>query len=300
MGFNEGRFLAGIDRRRKEERIAHEKEMRHGLEVSPAILRLHQKFKRDVFSNSAYTVQSPEFFSVYGEEAVKNDMRDVLRLKTKMTAEETPEIKKMKILSETFEGLVLVNVKENKWFGEDATFFKTSQYDDLKNKTDMYGEWFDPKEGSRVLALAIDLTFSGMKGASKLDHIRAEIDRGELGKIRYFKDARGDIKGTRYNVPRIVLGVGARELADLASLSMRNQTERLANHPVRDMLIREMATQLSGMERYATKNGKHEVARAYQQSLAAVEPLVARINRSRFNSSDPVLTTIEARMKTFE
>lgn len=298
MGFNEGRFLAGIDQRRKEERIQNEQNLRHGLELPPVITKLHERLRKEIFNNPEYAVQAPEFFSVYGEETVKQEMREVLALRKKFEAKETPERKKAKILSETFEGIVLLNAQQNNWFG-DAKFFKTSSYDDLKNKTDMFGEWYDPQEGSRVLALAIDLTFSRGAGENKLNVIKSAIDSGQMGSIRYFKDARGDYKGMRFNVPRIVLGVGSRELAELASLTLLNKRDQLKNHPARAMLIQEMHTELIGMEHYASRTGKTEVARAYQQALAAVGPLYNEISGRATVSDDPVLQTIEARMKAF-
>jgi hypothetical protein len=225
-------------------------------------------------------------------------MREVLRLRAEFKKSETPELEKAHKLAEVFEGLVLVNAKQNKWFGN-AVLYKTSAYDDLKNKTDMYGEWRDEKDRAHVLALAVDLTFSQQGGANKLDHIKRSIERGELGRIKYFKDGTGNVLGTRMNVPRVVVGVGSRELAEIASLWLLNKHQQLAEHPVRDMLIHEMYTQLSGMEQYAKKIGQGVVAQAYADALSVVEPLHRANNERIRQATDPVLRTIEDKMKGF-
>src|SRR5581483_2812876 len=125
----EDRLIAGIDRKKQEGRKAHAQELWSGVEVPPDIAKAHERMKAEIFSNRAYAVQAPEFIDVYGEEKVKQDMRKVLELKKKFEARETPETRRAKILSEVFEGLVLIGAREGKWFGE-ANFLKTSSYDD--------------------------------------------------------------------------------------------------------------------------------------------------------------------------
>src|SRR5690349_18372969 len=75
----EGAFLSGIDRRREQERREKQKELRSALDVPPIISKVHERLRKEVFTNPDYTVQAPEFFDVYGRETVEQDMREVLR-----------------------------------------------------------------------------------------------------------------------------------------------------------------------------------------------------------------------------
>lgn len=291
---HEDRLIHNLDKKRESQRTQEASKLRPGLELPSSVKKAHERLKATIFSNPEYAVQAPEFSSLYGREGIMRDMQEVILLRKKFEQSETPETRRAKILSEVFEGLVLVNAKDHKWFG-DGVFYKTSAYDDLKNKTDMYGEWISESGGSRVLALAVDLTFSSAGSEDKLSQIVREIDRGEMRQIRYFKDSLGDFKGTRYNVPRIVLGVGTKELAELSNLWINNKTDRLSNHHVKTILITEMYTQISALAAYAERKGKTEVERAYRQALSAIEPLYRDLQNvaelGEFEK-DPVLTRI--------
>ena len=193
-------------------------------------------------------------------------------LKAKFESRDTPEKKKLKRIADIFEAIVLTQSESSKWFG-DASTLKTSAYDDYINKVDMIAEWFTPKEGSRVLALAVDVTFSAESVQEKLRAIKSEIDSGKLGSIKYFKDKRGDFMGIRNNVPRIVIGVSESVVEDLADLWVREEHTALDEHPVQILFLDEMLGQLTFMHDYALKRGNATAALAYEQVLGTVRPI---------------------------
>lgn len=268
----EDHILRKVDDDRRRERRAHQDALHTRLELPPVIKEAHDRAKREIFSNREYAVQAPEFTKVYGEDNVRNDMAEVYRLKNIFKKQETPEKKNSQIQAEVLEGILLMHSELSNWLG-DAHTMKTSLYDDYKNKTDMFAEWYSPEEGSRVLALGVDATFSRMAVENKLHQIKREIDAGELGKIRYFKDSRGDFMGTRNNVPRVIIGVRPQAVEELATLWMNNDNKALAAHPVQHLIVSEIHTQLSAMLVYAKKRSMVEPARAYQQALNVVEKL---------------------------
>ncbi len=148
----------------------------------------------------------------------------------------------------------------------------------------MIAEWFTPADGSRLLALAVDVTFGTVSIEKKLAAIKAEINKGKLGSIKYFKDERGDFIGTRNNVPRTVIGVSESVVEDLAHLWIRGRNKDLSQHPIQHLFLNEIEMQLTAMHDYAVKQGKSDAVLAYRQALGIVRPLHA--NKRRFKSDE--------------
>ncbi len=268
----EDTFLDKVDRDRRRERRVHQEALNMRIELPPIIKAAHVRVKNEVFSNKEYAVQAPEFVGIYGEQNVRNDMAEVLRLKNLFRKEQTPEQKNSQIQAEVLEGIMLMHSELSNWLG-DAHTMKTSLYDDYKNKTDMFAEWYSHEMGSRVLALGIDVTFSRLAVENKLFQIKREIDAGELGKIRYFKDTRGDFMGTRNNIPRVIIGVRPQAVEELATLWMNNNNKVLASHPIQRIIVDEIHTQLIAMLAYAERRSKDAPVRAYKQALSIIENL---------------------------
>jgi len=288
-----------MDSERRQEKRQHQEALHMRTELPKVITEAHVRAQKEIFSNKDYAVQATEFFNVYGEDSVKKDMMEVLRLRKIFTQEETLEKKHSKMQAEVLEGILLMHSELSNWLG-DARTLKASLYDDYKNKTDMFSEWFSAEEGSRVLALGVDVTFSRMSVDNKLHQIKREIDAGELGKIRYFKDMQGDFMGTRNNVPRTIIGIRPQAVEELASLWMKNDNKALASHPIQRIIIEEIHQQLSAMLAYAEKHGKEDPARAYQQALLTIGKLREEKEHIPLGSyaDDPVANQIATGSKT--
>lgn len=260
----------------------------------------HEKAEREVLNNPDYVIQESDFESVYGSEIVTADKALGDRLKHDFEARNTPDQKRMKQIADTFEAIVLMQAELSEWFGN-ATTLKTSKYDDYKNKIDMIAEWFTPRDGSRLLALAVDVTFGAKTIEEKLHKIKTEIDGGKnLGSIKYFKDARGDFMGTRNNVPRTIIGVSEPEVEELAVLWTQDKKKELGAHPIQRLFTEQIQSQLKAMHEYALKRGNDQAALAYEQALNTIRPIHASKFkfRSEAFSTDPVAREIEFHTKT--
>lgn len=245
------------------------------LELSPLMRMAHEKAEKTVLSNDDYVIKERAFVPIYGEENVAADIAETERLSKLFARNETVQTKHSHMIAEVFEAIMLMHAELSSWLG-DAHTLKTSKFDDYKNKTDLIAEWYSPEDGSRVLALAVDVTFGTSNIAKKLENIKKEIDSGTLGSLRYFKDVRGDFMGTRNNIPRTVIGISAPIVEELASMWLKNENKKLAEHPVQRLLIEEIMNQLEKMHAYAERSGKTNVADAYQQAMKILKPLRAR------------------------
>jgi len=278
-----------------EDRLIHaiDKKRERRIELSPVIEKAHEKARVEVLTNPEYVIQETDFASVYGETSVQADINEADRLEREVFTGGSAADENAKKIAETLEAIVLMQSEMSEWLGSAQTL-KTARFDDYKNKVDMLAEWYSPEDGSRVLALAVDVTFGTGTAEKKLGAIKREIDAGKLGSVRYFKDSRGDFMGTRNNVPRTVIGVSQPKVAELAQLWLDNKQKQLGVHPIQSLFADEIEAQLSAMHAYAKRKGKGEVAAAYEQALAAIRPLKAAkaAFASKEMQEDPVAESI--------
>lgn len=280
MGF-EDYLLNKIDRNRANRE-----------ELSPLMTRAHEK-ARAMLDNPDYSIQEEEFKTVYGNASVLQDLGVANRLEQKFKQEETIESKNTKKIAETLEAIMLEQSEQSNWLGNAHTL-KASRFDDYVNKVDMIAEWSTAQEGSRILALGVDVTFGTTGVKKKLEAIHAEIMTGKLGTIRYFKDMKGDFMGSRLNVPRAIVGVSAPVVEELAGQWMRGEKKNMGKHPIQHLMIEQLCAQLESMRTFAKSQMKHGVERAYDDTLAILKPL--RVQKAQFRDSrlmlDPVAEEI--------
>lgn len=262
----------------EEERERFEAE-RRGEVLPKSIEAAHRKASKEVFTNPDYAIQATRFIKTetnpgapYSHTDVENDMLEVLQLRKTFQKRETIESRNAKKMAEVFEAVMLVYSELGNWLG-DAQTLRTSSYDDYKNGTDMVAEWSSKEEGTRVLALAVDITFSTLKLQKKLERIKKEVDNDSLGTLRYFKDVHGDFMGTRNNVPRVVIGVSARVVEELSRLWIANDTKKLSAHAVQRLIVEEIRQQVTSIVAYAREHNKQNAVRAYEQLSSVIEKL---------------------------
>jgi len=270
MGY-EDFLIRGIDKERNR------------TELSPVMKEASRK-AHEIFADPEYVIQESDFEEMYGKEVVAKDIETVDKIELGFKSRSTPEGDKMKAIADVFEAIVLMQSELNEWFGENARTLKTARYDDYINKVDMLAEWFTPSDGSRILALAVDVTFGTKSIQHKLQAIKEEIDNDKLGSIKYFKDDRGDFMGMRSNVPRTVIGVSESMVEELASLWTQRKNKDLSTHSVQWLFMSEIEFQLAAMHEYASKQGKLNVIPAYEQALGTIRNILA--NKQEFYSKE--------------
>lgn len=280
MAGPEDRLNANLDRARERRE-----------ELSPIMKQAHEK-ALGVFRNPAYAVQMEDFKDVYMGQ-VPEDMRKVRMKKQEFTARENPRQAVEKVIADILEAIILSESELSNWLG-DATTMKAADYDDLFNGIDILAEWRPEGEGTSVLGLAIDVTFGYTTSQAKLENIRNEVDAGEGGKAKYFQDSLGEFRGTRRNMPRVVLGVSKDRVEELAALWVRGDKKALGAHPIQRILLEEMHMQLRAIHEYAKNRGQKQVANSYLQGLRIVAKLLEEKRAVRLGDAahDPVYEEI--------
>lgn len=260
----EDTLIRNLDRKRASERLDKR---------SSYIEQAHLRAK-EMLSKSENAIQAPEFFDLYGQEKVVEDMLKVKSKQIAFRANKTPEEFETDKVAEVFEAILLEQAELSDWLGGNVTMLKTSLYDDYFHGTDMIAEWHEENREPNILGLAVDVTF-GLRGIEKkLKTLKSEVDRGQLGKIKYYRNAEGSIRGERTRVPHVVIGASKFAVDGLARLWMAKDKKGLAVHPIQRIITEEIYVQLRSIQAYAASHGQRDAAQAYQRSLAIIEPLV--------------------------
>jgi hypothetical protein len=257
----EDSLLRNIDRKRKSEK----------LDAGAQYIDAAEKRAKLILQKPEYAIQAPDFFDLYGKESVMKDMWEVKRKQDNIKQEDSPVSAEDAKLAGIFEAITLEHAELSNWLGEDVAMLKTSLYDDYFNGIDLIAEWQQEGRESHVLALAVDITFGAKTVERKLEHIRRDIDKGELGQIKYFKSSDGSFRGERSGSARVVVGVTRGVVQELARLWVSNDKKALGSHPIQRVLVEEIDAQLRAMQKYALGRGQGAVADAYGRSLSIIE-----------------------------
>jgi len=248
-------------------------------ETIPTVIKAAHVRANEILNNPDYAIQAPAFIrngdkGVYPLDEVKGDMIEVKRLLDLFESKATPYEKVTEMFAQVLEAIVLEQSELGNWLGDGVTTLKTSRFDDIKNGVDMLAEWSSGLgESSHILGLAVDVTFGKFSAEEKLSKIRDEIDRDSLRPIKYFRDAKGSFMGTRFHVPRVIVGIDQEHLTQLASLWNARDNKALAHHPVQKILITEMLTQSRAMLAYAQSKGSEKAAQSYAEIVFVLETL---------------------------
>ena len=89
------------------------------------------------------------------------------------------------------------------------------------------------------MALAIDETFSHDVD-EKFKRIKEEIKRGELTQIKYFISERLNIRGELSKIPRVVIGIDAKQQKEIGELWLEKNNKDLAKHSTQFIILEEI------------------------------------------------------------
>jgi hypothetical protein len=222
-------------------------------------------------------VDLEDFDGFYPEAKLQADREYVLERKSvqdipapSFLREELARIEKAKKMSEITEAMIVDPKVIRAWYGFkdaegkvicDVSATGTTELDDYANGLDAVWEMKHATEGYSNLALAVDVTFAA-EFKDKLQYIKGDIEKGNLAKIEYFMPKWGDMKGEATQIPRVVIGVDAKNLCEVAPIWSRFDERRteMEAHPMQKLILEEILYQLPVYEKYARKIGEIAVA----------------------------------------
>lgn len=231
-------------------------------------------------ANLAIKEDDPDFVDLYGEDEIKHDLTYVAKREKKFAEEEegSAGILKNKRLAKVLESIIFDQGELSNWFGEQALTIKTSRYDDIANGVDMVIEFADPAEHAGEsfdrLGLAIDISFRN-DVSGKFDHIKDEIDSGELTEVKYFKSERSRAQHLEH-LPRVIIDCAPETIEELVKFWVTKDHRRLAYHPIQVQMLHEISEQLKVLGTYARLVAKRDnIADTYEYLRTIIDPLLA-------------------------
>ena len=170
-----------------------------------------------------------------------------------------------------FEAIIHDMIDMNGWLGDNATAKKASLYDDLVNGIDEIVEFMESDTSATThLALGVDITF-GTDVINKLDKIKDQIEKGDLGVIKYLltDTYRGEMK----NVPKAVIGCDMKNLNEITKFWLEGKKKVLAQHRAKFMILDQIMMQLNNFAQYAEKVSQPVIAGGFNRVLKIVEKI---------------------------
>ncbi len=278
-------------------------------------------------AHESSAIKMSDFKELYGEDQVKRDRESIERKKTKFMREETGPTKRAKIL----EALLSEQIELSDWFGSGAFTIVSSEYDDLYNGVDLAIE-FERESSYRYMAVGVDVTSSGTSVAKKLSIIKEHIRTGTLTRMKYFSSERNNFWGEYRQIPQIVVGVDSKTIEELSELWLtahgtrlqkdntflsdaskehqkkiaKEAHEKLANHRVRILLLKEVRLQLQAFLSFAWEQKREDVALKFESLLLLIndllkegENVLTEEDKMR-NESDSVFQSLKETLEHFD
>jgi len=244
---------------------------------------------------SEYEIKPEIFVGLYNDDMLKRDAEEVARLEG--TFEQTPS----QIYADILEAVTCEQGELSEWFGARSQVIKTARFDDIKNKIDMVVETESEDRQFSHLALGIDVTFGNRDLHKKFDAIRANIDKGKLGQVKYFHSDRQHMTGRLQKVPQVVVGVEIERVKELGLLWMNRRNKELREHPVQMAILEEAALQLKTFAEYAARTDKKDLVDILERELQKINELSEEKRKAGIKSigQDKVFEEIKRNLQMF-
>ncbi len=249
---------------------------------------------------SEYEIKITDFGDLYGASNIENDQVYVDKKEILFERQLSQEQKELLRLSTILEAIIFESIEQAEWFGNNTFTIKTSRFDDIKNGVDTVVEFIGQDRSASYLALALDATFN-QDTQKKFGRIKYEIDRGKLAHIKYFISDNMNFRGELKNTPRAVVGTEIKTIKGLAELWLEKKNKDLSEHPVLFQILDELLVQFEAFARYATFQGKDEIAQKYKLAKTKILAILSQKNKTIVDdqSRDEVYYSIKSAAEAF-
>lgn len=197
----------------------------------------------------------------YTANEIQRDLREVKLLK-EVFEDADNEHQTMKKIATVYEAVLIDQIEQNAWLGNDWNVFPASEYDDFKNGIDAVMVHTEAEKGKH-LGLSFDVTFTSNTRVleKKLNSIKEVIRAKKLPQVKYFVDEDGEPLREALMLPKVVLGsryASAEKIIRTWMGSGKERNQKLASDPIQTKLLMETLYQLRYFYKFASQPGEHE------------------------------------------
>lgn len=281
-------------------------------------------FKRLIPKFKELRIDMDEFEGVYSREEIDRDKKSIEIKKAFFESDDSPLNRRAQIL----EALLAEQIELSEWFGPDSLTIVPSEYDDFYHGVDLAVE-FQKDDKVQHMAMGIDVTTSqGLSTLTKLILIKSKIEEGRLTEMKYFvSEGQPDVRKRKTDIPSLVIGADPRTINELANLWLtidksknpepevdqagreelreraREAQQKLANHRVQVLILRQIELQLKAFADLArTKGPSHQkIVAQFEKLLVLVKEILSQKKLSKAdeiaNDSDDVFRAIKSRLE---
>lgn len=228
----------------------------------------------------AARINPDDFAGVFGVDEIRNDKAATARREVsigKRGAEESSEELERKRVAEMLEAIVLDGLREGAWLGPDAEAFAAAHYDDIFGGTDILVRFSGAPDAKSYLGLAIDVT-TVVPLWKKLTGIKAEIESGTLGEVKYVP---GHTTGKPLSIARVVVAKSRETIETLGRVWGRakqtGDAAELRAHPFQREMLLQIIIQLETFYKHAVSLGRTDIA----HTLARDARIIGRILKDK-------------------
>ncbi len=269
-----------------------------GKAAESAYLKLDEAHARAIELFSEYEIKPERFAGMrdYPDAVIRADTEEVRRREKNFKYDTQSDF------ADILEAIAFEHGELSEWFGSSSKVIKTSRYDDYFNKVDLVVETKVTNQEYSDLALGMDVT-SSSDLRKKFEGIRAKIDQGRLGQVKYFLSDRPNkiFAGSLQNIPEVVVGLEVDRVKELALLWMNKKNKQLGEHPVQRLILREIALQLRAFANYARSTGKEGLAVILETQLHIIEEIMRAKREADIGAieHDNIFEEIKRNMSSF-
>ncbi len=241
-----------------------------------------------------------DFYQVYGENECVADLKKVSDIKNEFVHKtfragvDQAKVEHDSRLASIAENLLIKNISEHGWFGENAVAIPTHDFDDYVGGVDFVVEFYDEQNPSTYAGLSIDATFSKNPAIvnKKLDRIKDECEVGKVAEVKYFssyqfdRDTPPEFMGI-IKTPRAVVVIHPKLLAELMQLESDKNSE-IKSHITQVVVLNQIKFQYEQLIKIAQKkNFIGSVASIYAETLDKVKTILASDRIQKITKQHP-------------
>lgn len=192
---------------------------------------------------------------------------------------EDPNLIRAEVFGKTLEG-ILHDVIQQGAYGETVRSVATAKYDDYHGGIDEILER-RTEDGTAQIGCALDFTFG--KTDKKISEIVNDIENGKQREVVFYESPFGDppeIHGRLRGIPRIVVGLDAEHIVDIAEQWLASP-EAAKDNQLFLLVLRQIMMQADVFSEVARKKQQTEIKSKYDQVRNSISKLYTELRIER-------------------